>query len=97
MFLGHNVNEHGIRFLQDKVNIIQMFPQHQTTKKLREILGLIHFYLRFIPNCSAILQPLNRFLTGDQKKSTPLEWKETAVEAFEIVKEKLAETTALTN
>lgn len=94
-FLGHHVDKHGIRPLPDKVNIIQQFPQPQTTKKLREFLGLINFYRRFLPNCSRTLQPLNRFLTGDPKKSISLEWNEPALNAFETIKKQLAEVTTL--
>lgn len=79
------------------MNVIRKFPQPQTTKKLHEFLGLVSFYRRFIPNCAAILQPLNRFLLGNPKKSISLEWNEAAVESFQTFKHKLADATTLTH
>lgn len=96
-FLGHRVDTHGIRPLEDKIKAIKDFPQPQTTNKLREFLGLINFYRRFIPGCAAILQPLNRFLTGNPKKSTSIEWNESAVQSFQTIKAALAKATLLSH
>ena len=61
-FLGHNVDSCGIRPLQEKVEVIQDFVQPTTQHGLREFLGLVTFYHRFILNCAHILQPLNSLL-----------------------------------
>ena len=53
-FLGHKVTVQGIQLLEDKVSVIRDFPQPTSQRKLREFLGLVNFYHRFIPNCSAI-------------------------------------------
>ena len=63
-FLGHSLNSQGIRPLQDKVKVIQEFPQPPTRRKLREFLGLVNFYHRFIPHCADILQPLHTLLAS---------------------------------
>ena len=39
-FLGHVVDQHGIRPLNDKVKVIQDFPVPDSLRKLREFLGL---------------------------------------------------------
>ena len=42
-FLGQCLNSQGIYPLQDKVKVIQEFPQPTTKHKLREFFGLINF------------------------------------------------------
>ena len=61
-FLGHHVNKDGVSPLPPQVKVIQNFPQPPTLRKLREFLGLVNFYHRFIPRCASILAPLNALL-----------------------------------
>jgi len=51
-FLGHHVDCHGICPLEEKVQTIRNFPQPNTQRKLREFLGLVNFYHRFLPLAS---------------------------------------------
>ena len=67
-FLGHSVNSQGICPLPEKVQAIQDFPQPKNQQKLREFLGLINFYHRFIPHCAHELQPLHKLLTPKNKQ-----------------------------
>ena len=92
-FLGYLVDASGIRPLESKTEVIRNFPQPASQRKLREFLGLVNFYRRFIPNGATILHPLNRLLS----KSTPntLTWTDATVAAFNSVKEALAEATLL--
>ena len=66
-FLGHRVHAQGISPLDEKVNVIRAFPRPNSLRQLREFLGLINFYHRFIPNCAAILEPLNSMLSSPTK------------------------------
>jgi cleavage and polyadenylation specificity factor subunit 1 len=100
-FLGHKVNANGIHPLDSKIQAIREFPLPTSITKLREFLGLIHFYRRFIPQCSQIIQPLTDMLrsTGSTQKSrnTSLEWSEPATTAFDKVKVTLAQSTMLSH
>ena len=69
-FLGHKVKSHRIQPLEDKVSAIRDFPQPTSQRKLREFLGLVNFYHRFIPNCADILLPLNNLLSTTAKTTT---------------------------
>ena len=71
-FLGHSVNSEGIP-LSEKVQAIQDFPQPKNQRKLREFLGLINFYHRFIPHCMHELQPLHKLLTQKEAERYPLD------------------------
>lgn len=77
-FLGHHVSSEGIRPLDHKVEVIRKFPQPTTARQLREFVGLINFYHRFIPHCAQILQPLNALLAA----ARPSQRSEEATQAF---------------
>ena len=91
-FLGHLVDCHGIRPLPEKVQTLIDYPQPHTNRKLREFLGFVNFYHRFIPLCAHVLSSLHRLLTKNTKE---IEWTPDAVTAFHKIKEVLAEATLL--
>ena len=89
-FLGHRVDSKGIHPLPEKVAAIQEFAQPTTQRKLREFLGLVNFYHRFVPNCAQVLHPLNTMLAGPRERSTSLNWTSEAVAAFQTIRDTLA-------
>ena len=93
-FLGHHVDSAGIRPLESKIEAIRNFPQPTTQKKLRQFLGLINFYHRFIPNCASIVQPLNSLLSH-KNAGKSLIWDDTTNTAFQTIKDTLANATLL--
>ena len=95
-FLGHVVNSNGIRPLDEKVSIIRQFPQPNTRRKLREFLGLINFYRRFLPDCARVVQLLNDLLSSTDN-STELHWSSEALTAFTSIKDALADATLLSH
>ena len=90
-FLGHFVNAHGIQPLPDKIEAIQQFPQPNTQRKLREFLGLINFYHRFIPD---IVRPLHTLLATTKTKQ-PLTWNDNTLKAFNDIKQAIANASLL--
>ena len=93
-FLGHVVNKYGICPLPEKVQALRNFPTPTSKRKLREFLGLVNFYHRFIPNCAHVLSPLHSLLnTGPDKKD--LVWTDKATSAFTEIKDILSTTTLL--
>ena len=94
-FLGHKVDKHGIHPLETKVDVIRQFPQPTTQRKLRQFLGLINFYHRFIPGGAHMLQPLNAMLTGSSRSEQCLVWTPDAETAFTKIKDALADATLL--
>ena len=89
-FLGHHVDATGIRPLEAKVQAIQEFPCPTTQRKLREFIGLVNFYRRFIPQCATLLRPLDKLLKHTKRPSDTLNWTDDATEAFTRVKTALA-------
>ena len=94
-FLGYHLDASGIRPLEERVQVIRDFPLPTTQRKLREFLGLINFYRRFIPHCAAILQSLNDMLKHSPRPSDTLNWSDTAVTAFSEIKQALADASLL--
>ena len=94
-FLGHHVNRHGISHLDEKVQAVRNFPQPNTQRKLREFIGMVNFYHRFLPHCAELMQPMNALLSASKDKSKKLSWSEPALAAFHSIKEALADATLL--
>ena len=92
--LGHHVSSDGIRPLESKVTFVRHFPQPTTARQLREFLGLINFYHRFIPQCAHVLQPLNTMLAST-RSSQQLVWTTETTAAYIRAKETLADATLL--
>ena len=87
----------GIRPLESKVQAIRDFPKPTSQRKLREFLGLVNFYRRFVPHGAAILAPLNGMLSSDQNGASSLDWSPTTEAAFRDTKEALANASLLTH
>ena len=94
-FLGHHVNSRGVRPLDDKVSAIREFPQPSTQRKLREFMGLVNFYHRFIPHCAHTLQPLNDLLSKAHSNKQALQWNDQATQAFTNIKQAIADASLL--
>ena len=57
-------------------------PPPKTPKEVKQFLGLIGYYQKFIPRFSDWARPLNA-LTG---KNVPFEWTPICQESFELLK-----------
>ena len=96
-FLGHHISKDGILPLKEKVQVILDFPLPQSAKKLREFLGLVNFYHRFIKNCATLQTPLISLLTQADKLKSPLQWTEELITDFNNLKQALAEVALLSH
>ena len=82
-FLGHRILPEGIVPLPNKVEAITNFPCPVSVKQLREFVGMINFYRRFLPAAASKMIPLFEALN-----SKDLSWTPTMDKAF--VESKLA-------
>ena len=94
-FLGHNISSAGVQPHPDKVEAVRQFPQPKTIRQLREFLGLVNFYRRFVPKCAHILHPLHSLLAAPGTKASDIQWNDQAVDAIRHIKESLANATLL--
>ena len=78
--------------LRAKVQLISKYPVPQSLKSLRRLLGINNYYYRFIPNCSAMLQPLTYLLYSNPKQ---LALPPLALDYFHAAKSHIASATML--
>lgn len=95
-FLGYLISKEGTRSLPEKVEAIQNFNKPETVKQLRQFLGTINFYRRFVPGAAKNQALLNDVLGGPRVKGkTPVKWTSELNFAFEACKKSLAEATLI--
>ena len=90
-YLGHLVGNGTYEPLEDKVADILKLPLPRTLTELQSFLGSMGYYNKFISNFSELALPLTEMTkTKGRGKRAPLQWTQSAVEAFKLLKEKLA-------
>lgn len=57
-YLGHEIDAQGLHPLPVKVLAIQRAPTPENVTQLKAYLGLLSYYGEFLPNLSALLNPL---------------------------------------
>lgn len=81
-FLGHLIDQSGIRPDPEKVAAIQQMPPPGNVTELKRILGMVTFLGRYIPNLSTVGQPLHELL----KSKNDWTWGHAQQTAFENIK-----------
>ena len=83
--LGHVISNKGIEVCKAKVELISKLPSPTNVKAVRQFLGHVGFYKRFIKDFSKIAKPLCELLVKDPK----FIWDERCQKSFEELKLKL--------
>ena len=86
-YLGHLVSEKGFEPLPEKLHSIKNMPAPRTAKEVKQFLGLIGYYRKFVPHFADILRPLTKLTRHD----TSFEWTEQCQKAFNHLRELLME------
>jgi hypothetical protein len=84
-YLGHEIVSNRTAPQQAKVDAIVNMPAPHGVTELRDILGSVNYYRKFIKKCSHICAPLHRLL----QLSAAWDWDEACQKAFEKLKVKL--------
>ena len=92
-YLGHILDEQGIRPHPNKVKAITAMPEPKNQGELRSFLGMVQYYDRFIPGLATDCAVLNDLL---QKKSK-WQWTTTHAKAVNAVKTALTSADILTH
>ena len=66
-FCGHIIDKHGLHKTQDKIKAILDMPEPENVTQVRQYLGLINFYHKFLPNIATVVHPLHKLLEKDHK------------------------------
>ena len=86
-FLGHRLSSDGVHPGSGKVEAILNASQPRDVSEVRSFLGLVTYLGRFIPNLSAISEPLRRLTC----KSVPFVFGTAQTKAFDQLKETIAQ------
>lgn len=85
-YLGYVLDKTGLKKAPEKVKAITDAPVPTDVNKLQSFLGLVNYYRNFVPNASAILNPLYDLL----KKGSKWTWNREHNNAFVKIKNLLA-------
>ncbi|UYV66964.1 K02A2.6-like [Cordylochernes scorpioides] len=84
-FLGHQIDPNGIQVDPKRKRAILEFPKPRSVKELKQILGMVNFSARFVPNLAEISHPLNKLLS----KKEEWIWEDDIDRAFDQIKKSL--------
>ena len=68
-YLGHRLDEKGMRPVEDKVQAIRQAPEPSNQEELRAYLGLLGYYRKFLPDLSTQIAPLTQLLKAEYKSA----------------------------
>lgn len=90
-FLGYNISADGVKPGSKKLKAIEGYPVPQNAHQVRQFLGLINYFRKFIKNCAILSRPLTNLL----KKDSKWEWGNSEFQAFSSLKKELLENAVL--
>lgn len=97
-FLGHIVCSEGIKTDPEKTEVLDNWPVPKCVRDVRQVLGFMGYYRRFVPGFSQIAAPLHR-LVGKPKKGSkaapPFLWTLECQASFDKLRSLLGSTPVL--
>ena len=90
-YLGHMLLAEGIQPLPEKLDSITNMPAPENQTEVKQFLGLVGYYHKFVPHFSDISRPLSKLT----RKDTPFVWMKQCHLAFNMLKDKLCEASIL--
>ena len=86
-YLGHIVSGDGLKPVPEKLSSIQQMPHPYTPKEVKQFLGLVGYYTKFIPRYADIARPLNALT----HKDIDFVWTDICQKSFELLKTMVSE------
>ena len=84
-YLGHIGSGKGITPMPEKLVCIKEMTPPKTPKEIKQFLGLVGYYRKFMPRFSDLARPLNALT----RKDVPFEWTSICQKSFELLKASL--------
>lgn len=84
-YLGHVISERGIQPNPNRIEKVKIYPVPKNPKEIKQFLGLVGYYRKFIKDFSKIAKPLTCLL----QKSSTFQWTSEQQHSFETLKSKL--------
>ncbi|GJR51042.1 putative reverse transcriptase domain-containing protein [Tanacetum coccineum] len=92
MFLGHMIDSEGIHVDLAKIEAIKDWTSPKSPTEIRQFLGLVGYYQRFIKGFSKIAKPMTKLT----QKKVKFVWSDKQEAAFQLLKQKLCSAPILT-
>ena len=89
-YLGHIVNQDGIRPLPSRVEDLLQFPVPDSKLGVQRFLGMLNYYRRFIPKIANVLVPLHLAVTQAGRPKQSIVCDKACSDAFTSAKHQLA-------
>ena len=86
-YLCHLISDEGIQPLPEKLESIAKMPVPQNTKQVKQLLGLVGYYRKFVPCFSDIAWPLTQLT----RKNEGFNWSTECDKCFHMLKNYLRE------
>ena len=86
-YLGHLISKNGFEPLPEKLQSIRKMPAPKSAKEVKQFLGLIGYYRKFIPRFSDLSRPLTWLTCHDAK----FEWSKKCKKWFNRFRDMLME------
>ena len=86
-YLGHLISDEGIQPLPEKLESIAKMPVPQNAKQVKQFLGLVGYYRKFVPRFSDIARPLTQLT----RKNEGFIWSTECDKYFHMLKDYLQE------
>ena len=86
-YLGHLISDEGIQPLPEKLESIVKMPVPQNAKQVKQFLGLVGYYRKFVPHFSDIARPLTQLT----RKNEGFNWSTECDKCFHMLKDYLQE------
>lgn len=84
-YLGHLITKDGVKMDPQKIQAVKNFPIPRNRKNIKQFLGLVGYYRRFIKDFAKIAKPLNNIL----KKQVSFKWNGDQQTAFDTLCDKI--------
>ena len=86
-YLGHLISDEGIQLLPEKLESIAKMPVPQNAKQVKQFLGLVGYYRKFVPCFLDIARPLTQLT----RKNEGFKWTTECDKCFHMLKDYLQE------
>ena len=86
-YLGHLISADGIRPLKDKLDTICDMPAPHNSREVKQFLGLVGYYRKFVPHFAVLSRPLTKLTCKDKV----FKWTHECRKAFNTLKESLCD------
>ena len=86
-YLGHLISDEGIQPLPEKLESIAKMPTPKNAKQVKQFLGLVGYYRKFVPRFADISRILTKLTCKDQE----FKWTLECDKCFHMLKDYLQE------